>query len=71
MFALFHSCSGDDGVNVSGNAQPTFHDCTLTGQKCGLRAFANSTSKLHRCEISGCGEQACKASNNASVQMTR
>ncbi|DBB01102.1 hypothetical protein WJX77_003106 [Trebouxia sp. C0004] len=63
------SCSGDDCVNVSGRAQPNFSKCSMNGRKCGLRAFGHSISKLRQCVISECGQQACKASDAAAVNM--
>ncbi|DBA69639.1 TPA: hypothetical protein ACH3X2_012700 [Trebouxia sp. C0005] len=64
------SCSGDDCVNVSGKAQPNFLNCNMNGRKCGLCASGRSISKLHQCIISECGQQACKASDAAVVNMT-
>ena len=65
-----HSCSGNDGITVTGKAQPTISGCVLSGQKCGLRATGHSVSKVHNCVVSQCGEQACKASDAAVVHMT-
>lgn len=65
------SCSGDDAIQVSGSACPTLQRCNFSGKKCGLLASGSTKTKLERCSISGCGRQACKAMDHASVQMIR
>ena len=66
----WYSCSGNDGINVTGEAQPTISGCVVSGQKCGLRASRHSSSRVHKCVVWQCGEQACKASDAAVVHMT-
>ena len=56
---------------MTGKARPTLQQCNISGKKCGLLVFGASKSKLDRCSISECGQQACKAMDSGSVHMTR
>ena len=63
-------CSGDDAVNVGGAAAPLLRRCAVTGKKCGIRAFEQSSMRLEGCTIEKCGEQALKAMENSKIDAT-
>ncbi len=70
LSAIKCRCSGDDGVNVCGDAQPIISDCLLQGKKCGLRAFGKSQPSLGQCRLQECGEQGIKAMDSARPSLT-
>lgn len=63
-------CSGDDAVNVGGDAAPQFRQCEITGKKCGIRLFDQAKVSLEGCVIEKCGEQAIKSMENSKVDAT-
>ena len=65
------SCNGDDAINVLERACPTLQACKVTAKRCGVLVAGHSNSKLEDCTISGCGAQACRAMEHASVRMAR
>lgn len=64
-------CSGDDAININGNAQPTIRGCTLQGRKCGVRAFGSAGGLCEGCTIEDCGEPGIQAMDVASVCLNR
>jgi tetratricopeptide (TPR) repeat protein len=64
-------CSGDDAVNVAGEARPLFRGCQLTGKKCGVRAFDRAFPRLEGCMMEKCGEQGMKLAHNARVKASQ
>ncbi|KAK9852134.1 hypothetical protein WJX84_002432 [Apatococcus fuscideae] len=63
-------CSGDDAVNICGDAKPTMDNCLLQGKKCGLRAFGACKPRLGKCRLEDCGEQGLKAMDTAKPFLT-
>lgn len=63
-------CSGDDAMNVSGDARPTISDCLLQGKKCGARVFGASRPRFGQCRLQDCGEQGLKAMDTAKPSLT-
>jgi len=53
-------CSGDNAVDVGGQARPLLRDCTISAKKVGLRVYDASLPRLHACVIEKCGEQGIK-----------
>ena len=63
-------CSGDDAVNVAGNAAPYFRQCVITGKKTGIRAFDRAKITLEGCIIEKCGEQGVKLMEKSKIDAT-
>ncbi|PRW57622.1 tetratricopeptide repeat 1 [Chlorella sorokiniana] len=59
-------CSGDDAINTSGEAAPTFVRCTITGKKVGLHAYGSSNPRLEVCAFEKCGAQGVHAQDSAA-----
>ena len=64
-------CSGDDVLNIGGAAHPLLRRCTLSGKKCGVRAFGTARGRLEQCVVEKCGEQGLKAMEGAAPELTR
>ena len=63
-------CSGDDAVNIAGDAAPVFRGCELQAKKCGVRAFDTARGVFDCCRINDCGEQGVKLMEDARLTLT-
>jgi hypothetical protein len=50
-------CSGDDAVNISGAAAPTFRDCELIGRKCAVKVMGGGRGEFVDCKLNTCQHQ--------------
>mmetsp|Transcript_19063 Transcript_19063/g.36419 ORF Transcript_19063/g.36419 Transcript_19063/m.36419 type:complete len:640 (+) Transcript_19063:53-1972(+) len=64
-------CSGDDAINVSGAAVPTFRDCELIGRKCGLKVMDNARGEFIDCKFSTCNQMGVRAHDQARPTLRR
>ena len=64
-------CSGDDALQVAGQAGPVLQGCTLQGAKCGLRSTARAQALLLDTKVERCGQAGVQAMDCSSVSCSR
>jgi hypothetical protein len=64
-------CTGDDGINVCGEADPCFRRCTVSVRKCGARTYGGGRGRFEDCTFEKCQEQAVKAMESSAPTFTR
>jgi hypothetical protein len=64
-------CSGDDALNLCGKTAAVVEGCTLSGRKCGVRAYEQANGSIMRCRVEDCGQQGVKAFEHADLSFQR
>ncbi|GMH45473.1 hypothetical protein BSKO_13430 [Bryopsis sp. KO-2023] len=62
-------CSGDDGVNLSGECKPTFHKCSIEARKSGIKTFDSSKGVFLGCMISECGGPGLRGMSDSNTKL--